>query len=106
VLGVFLIGIVLYANSSSVEFSNGNNSQQLVRKDQDGIIRFPDYALNVTNVGGEDFDGIYTSVSKNITNNTTEFLSTFRTAHYDGHVPFHAFDVVYSGYITLHHAQC
>jgi len=88
VLGVSLLGLFLYSNTSSLEFPNGSSSQQLVRKDKDGILRFPcpsqDYALNVTNTGGEDFDGIYTSVSKNITNNKAAFLSTFRTVEYDG----------------------
>jgi len=65
VFGVSLLGLVLYSNSSSLEFwYDSSISQQLVRKDKDGILRFPcpsqDYALNVTNVGGGggDFDGI------------------------------------------------
>mmetsp|Transcript_12964 Transcript_12964/g.30572 ORF Transcript_12964/g.30572 Transcript_12964/m.30572 type:complete len:421 (-) Transcript_12964:315-1577(-) len=56
-----------------------------IRKDEDGIIRFScpsqEYAVNAE---GEDFEEYYTSVSREITDNRTEFLSTFRTAEFDG----------------------
>ena len=55
-----------------------------IQKDKDGKIVFtcPD-SHEENNIGGEDFESDYTSVSREITSNKTEFLANFRTTKFD-----------------------
>ena len=90
-LVVVLIGFVFWSNDRSAGFeedfaaSSSAAKPVGIEKDEDGIIRFScpslDYAVNTQ---GENFEEYYTSVTREITDNKTEFLSTFRTAEFDG----------------------
>jgi len=60
-----------------------------IQKDKDGKIVFTcpsgwdADSLEANNIGGEDFEADYTSVSREITSNRTEFLASFRTTKFD-----------------------
>lgn len=82
---ITVLSILFVRNISS---SSSTSSKNGIRRDEHGTILFDcpssyiDETINA--MEGENFEEDYTSISRDITTNKTEFLASFRTTEFDG----------------------